>query len=389
GFNREQAIWYHHEVADMLLLSGLAAQAQGADFSDAYWRRLEAMLEVIASFMDVGGNLPMVGDSDDAMMLRLSHEPDFCAYRSLLATGAVLFGRPDFARKAGRLDQKSRWLLSVRPEFCDQPRALDARFDALLARKGGSLPVRQSFPDAGYYLLGGGVEGPEEVCVLADAGPLGYLSIAAHGHADALALWLSVRGQELLVDPGTYAYHTHKMWRDYFRGTSAHNTVRVDGEDQSVSGGNFMWLRHANARCVVWEPGQEQDRWQGEHDGYCRLNDPVVHRREVLLNKVARKLLVRDCLECRAEHQVERFWHFAEDCQVLEQGIEVVVQKRDLMLRIRSRGTATMSVDVVRGREDPPLGWVSRRFDVKVPASTLVISDTITGTTMLETDITW
>lgn len=389
GFNREQAIWYHHEVMDMLLLSGLAAQAHGEDFSDVYWRRVEAMLEVIASFLDIAGNLPMIGDSDDATMIRLSYEPGFCVYRSLLATGAVRFGRADFARKAGRLDQKSRWLLSARPEFFDHPQALDARFDALVARQGGSLPVRQSFPDAGYYLLGGDFEGPSEIRLLADAGSLGYLSIAAHGHADALALWLSVMGQELLVDPGTYAYHTHKKWRDYFRGTAAHNTVRVDGTDQAVSGGNFMWLRHANARCVVWELGQEQDRWQGEHDGYRRLKDPVIHRREVLLDKVARKLLVRDCLECRAEHRVERFWHLAEDCQILEREVEVVARKRDVTLRIRSRGTAAMTIEVVRGREDPPLGWVSRRFDVKVPTSTLVISDTITGATTLETEITW
>lgn len=388
GFNREQAIWYHHEVADMLLLSGLAVQANGDDFSQAYWRRLEAMLEVIASLMDVSGNLPMVGDSDDAMMVRLSHDPGFCPYRSLLATGAVLFGRADLARKAGTLDDKTRWLLSGRPEFFGEPTALDARFEALVAQ-GGTFPFRRVFPDAGYCLLGGDFQSPREVRLLADAGPLGYLSIAAHGHADALALWLSVGGQELLVDPGTYAYHTQKAWRDYFRGTSAHNTVRVDGMDQSLSGGNFMWLHHAKARCVVWEPGEKQDRWVGEHDGYRRLKDPVTHRREVILDRDAGKLLVRDRLECRAHHRVERFWHLAEDCVVFQQGREVMLQKGNVMLGIRPQGTMATIIEVVTGREDPPLGWVSRRFDVKVPASTLVISDDITGTITLETEITW
>ena len=43
---------------------------------------------------------------------------------------------------------------------------------------------------------------------MADAGPLGYQTIAAHGHADALSFTLSVGGMEFLVDPGTYAYHT-------------------------------------------------------------------------------------------------------------------------------------------------------------------------------------
>ena len=70
---------------------------------------------------------------------------------------------------------------------------------------------------------------PREIRVVADAGPLGYRSIAAHGHADALSFSLSAAGLEFLIDPGTYAYHTQERWRNYFRGTSAHNTVRLDG----------------------------------------------------------------------------------------------------------------------------------------------------------------
>ena len=80
-----------------------------------------------------------------------------------------------------------------------------------------------------------------------DAGPLGFLSIAAHGHADCLSLLLSVSGKELLVDPGTYCYHTEREWRDYFRSTAAHNTVRVDGVDQSQIAGAFLWAEKAEA----------------------------------------------------------------------------------------------------------------------------------------------
>jgi hypothetical protein len=69
------------------------------------------MLEFIAAVMDAGGHVPMIGDADDAVMVRFSREPEFCPYRSLLATGAVLFGRNDFRTQAGRFDDKSRWLL--------------------------------------------------------------------------------------------------------------------------------------------------------------------------------------------------------------------------------------------------------------------------------------
>src|SRR6185503_16237381 len=123
--------------------------------------------------------------------------------------GAVLFGRSEFKAKAGALDDKTRWLLG--------PRADEdfAAIDAATAK----LPVRRTFPEGGMYVLGSGFETPEEIRIVADAGPLGYREIAAHGHADALSFTLSVGGDEFLVDPGTFTYHTQPEWRAYFRGT--------------------------------------------------------------------------------------------------------------------------------------------------------------------------
>jgi hypothetical protein len=198
------------------------------------------MLDFLASIMDAGGNVPMFGDADDGYAVRLSPAEDFCPYRSLLATGAVLFKRGDFKKKAGALDDKTRWLL---PESESVFRELNTERTR--------LPPRQAFADGGYYVMGCDFCTPAEIRLVADAGPLGYRSIAAHGHADALSFTLSVGGREFFVDPGTYAYHTQPAWREYFRGTAAHNTVRVDGENQSVSGGNFMWIhrRGLAARC--------------------------------------------------------------------------------------------------------------------------------------------
>ena len=82
--------------------------------------------------------------------------------------------------------------------------------------------------------------GPGTNTWIVDAGPVGYRSIVSHGHADALAFTLSIGGLEFLIDPGTYAYHTQGPWRQYFRGTAAHSTLRVDGKDQSQFGGNFI-----------------------------------------------------------------------------------------------------------------------------------------------------
>ena len=189
----------------------------------------------------------------------------------MLATAAILFQSGDFKRKAGALDDKTRWLLGAEADTLFQAQS------AATTR----LPIRQAFPEGGYYILGCDFETENEIRLIADAGPVGYLSIAAHGHADALAFTLSVGGMEFLIDPGTYAYHTQSRWRWYFRGTIAHNTVCVDGKDQSQSGGNFMWMKKARAGCSLWSSTAESDVFAGWHDGYTRLADPVTHRRRI------------------------------------------------------------------------------------------------------------
>lgn len=360
GSNREQAFWYQHEVADMMLLSLLFGRANRVGFSGRFAQRLESMLEFIAAVMDAGGHVPMIGDADDAVMVRFSREPAFCPYRSLLATGAVLFTRSDFKVKAGRFDAKSHWLLGD---------AAAEGFDAL--EIAAAERSRRAFPVGGYYVLGQDFGTPREVKAVADAGPLGYLSIAAHGHADALAFTLSVGGHEILIDPGTYAYHCQKRWRDYFRGTSAHNTVRVDGEEQSVPGGNFLWLSHARARRERFETGADRDVFEGVHDGYLRLDDPVLHRRRIEFDKRNMRIQVSDMLQCAGEHSVELHWHLAESCvaRVSGHGVEVVCGR--LRLRIECPPELNPPLVVV-GRDSPPLGWISRRLDEKIPSPTIV-----------------
>ncbi len=373
GVNREQAVWYQHEVADMMLLCGLFGRANGCSFSPGYWSRVESMLEFFCAIMDCGGHMPMLGDADGALIVRFAPQENFNPYRSLLATGGALFARADFTAKAGSLDDKTLWLLG--------PAATQGAADAPPASV-VHTPPRRRFPDGGCCVLGCNFGTEREIRVVADAGPLGYLSIAAHGHADALSFTLAAGGRELLIDPGTYAFHTQQRWRDYFRGTSAHNTLCVDGVDQSTSGGNFMWLRHAQARLISFESNDEQDLFEGEHDGYTRLADPVTHRRQITLHKQDSTLVVTDHLTANGTHQIELFWHFAEGCDVAVHGVNVVVRNGSVQLALTMADTRWLP-QLVRGQMQPPLGWVSRRFDERHACPTVVWRGSIGASTQL------
>ena len=375
GVNREQAVAYQQFEIDLLLAALLAAKADGASFSEQVLARLERMLEYFAAIMDAGGNVPRFGDSDDGFVARLSQEPGFCAYRSLLATGAALFGRSDFLAKAGGCDDKTKWLLGERA--------------ASLLRETvpAPSPPRTEFASGGYYVLGSDFGTESEIRLVADAGPLGYGNLAAHGHADALSFTLSVGGREFFVDPGTYTYRYDTPWRAYFRGTSAHNTVRVDGLDQSLQGGNFMWLRKAHAECRHWHSSAARDEFEGVHDGYKRLADPVVHRRQIALDKAARRIVIDDILEMSGAHDVELYFHCSPRCRVecTPRGYAVQQDGRTVVLQLPQ--TAGADVRVCRGDMDPICGWTSPRFDVLHPSPTVVWSARLAGSAVLRTII--
>lgn len=384
GGNREQAFAYQQFVLDFLLIAGLAARAAHEDFPPVYWERIERMMEFIASMMDCAGNVPMVGDADDGYVVQLApvsrgsgaNSPLNRSYRSLLTTGAALFERADFARKVEALDDKTRWLLS--------PERL-ASFERLAGSAGPTI-ARREFPQSGYYILGSGFDGPDEVRMVVDAGPLGYLSIAAHGHADALSIVLNVGGEEVLVDPGTYSYHTEPEWRRYFRSTRAHNTVLVDDTDQSTQGGNFMWSRHAIARCLHFGEHGTVQRFLGEHDGYCRLPEPVEHQREILYDAAQRVFTITDILEGEGTHETLHHWHFAEHLDPLVGDEEILVHTARHTIRIVPE-QVPLQVECHRAGGPAQGGWVSRRFGHKEPATTVAWRSTARGRTMFRTYI--
>ncbi|WP_322401472.1 alginate lyase family protein [Massilia luteola] len=353
GVNREQAFAYHVFSSEFLFVAGLVGQACDHPFSRAYWASLQRALRFLRSVRDVGGNVPMVGDADDGIVFRLD-APGADRADQLLALGDAVL------RRMAPAHPGVRWLLHALPG--KRPEADPHESDTGWA-----------FPDGGYLLFGSHFGERDEIKGMVDCGPLGYLGIAAHGHADALALTLSVGGEACLVDPGTYSYWQEHKWRDYFRGTSAHNTVRIDGLDQSVSGGRFMWLKKARAAIERMPQSPHEFDFRGSHDGYERLADPVRHMRSVRYDGASATLTVRDEIAAKKHHQVELFWHFAPGLDVRLNSAGLHVRGKRFALQMHAHG-ADLKLELVHGNENPPLGWYSRCYEHRQPCDVLKIS---------------
>ena len=354
GVGAEQSPTYAAFTAEMLLLARQVGSAFDCPLTPQVDERLAAFASQIAWLADAQGIVPHIGDDDGGRVItsNLDVEQAYPASVARAITGAL-------------------HLSPVVPRSADAPELRHAIF-------GGSQEIVAppcgvaSFEAGGYTIVRERRAG-RRVRLTFDHGALGYLSIAAHGHADANAITLSLDDREILVDPGTYLYHAGGAWRDWFRGTRAHNTLAVADADQSLIAGAFNWSHKATARLLTKRDGAD---WffEASHDGYSRRFG-VDHCRSV--ESTPTGLVICDRLSsARYRGVVTSALQFAPDVQVtLESGAITVRHADDFVLRIIFSEPGDLRLATGKDRVDG--GWISPAFGRLVPATRLVWRGTI------------
>lgn len=375
GVHMERSVAYHRFFLDhYYLVSGLFA-ANGRSLPAEVLSKMERMTNFLMDILFPNGSAPAFGDGDDArgLWLRADCPSD---YRALLALGADLFKRGDFKAAAGGLPEEVLWLLGTEGV---------TRFQELTLRQPDHGSI--AYPAGGYYVMRGGWGAADPVLVF-DCGPLGH-GPAGHGHADALSFQLFAGGFPFLVDSGTFSYNLDYSWRDAFRSTKAHNTVVVDGQDQSIPGDRMSWKSMATARCHRWLSTRWFDLVDGEHDGYLRLPDPVMHRRIVVFFKPD-TWWIRDQLDGKGRHNLKFFLHLRPDCSIEEEEKEAGIILRSpegvgLNTWILEGAHETTSPEILIGGSEERVAWFSPIYGVRVPARTLRVRREFLGQVALHT----
>jgi uncharacterized heparinase superfamily protein len=140
------------------------------------------------------------------------------------------------------------------------------------------LPELTVLPDSGFVRM---QRGP--AVVIADVGPVGPDYLPGHAHADTLSFELSLHGRRLIVNSGTSEYGVSAE-RLRQRGTAAHSTVSVDGQDSSEVWGGFRVARRARTSGLFARTAEGRIEVGCSHDGYRRLPGRPVHARRWILD---------------------------------------------------------------------------------------------------------
>ena len=342
GVYFEQALHYHVYALDFFLHARLLARCNQISVPAEFDETVGRMLEVVQALAQAGPPEGF-GDDDGGRLFnpgrnRSEHMVD------PLALGVVLYDRNDLA--AADLTEESIWLFGDRAVTC-------------LSHAPDKTPevCSRAFSAGGLFVMGGNAPAPYQLVV--DAGPQGT-GRSGHGHADALSVRLTANGHRFLVDSGSGAYLGPDLSvRNYFRGTAAHNTVRIDNSDQAVPRDAFSWTEIPTVTMEQWVRGSTCSFFSASHNGYKRLSEPAIHHRTIL-SVGGGIYLLRDLIVGSGRHAIEVHWHFAPEVQVAsaEDSFTATVGESKSCLHLLFAADAVWTHEARSGKHSPAYGRI-------------------------------
>ncbi len=354
GVNIEASTQYHRLVLEIFFTASCLLEAAGRPVSEAYRLKLSAMLDYVHGYVPDGGPVPVIGDADDGRVLTFS-EISFTSHKYLLAIGAAAFGRGDWKERAGGFWEDALWLMG--------PGGRDT-FEAL-----EPMPAHETrcFAESGYYVL----RTPRHYLFVV-AAPAGFRGLGGHGHNDCLSFEWHVDDKPMLTDSGLFVYTASPEWRELFRSTGYHNTIRIDGYELNRP----LELPTLSFLGNDAEPTETRYRREGEkeyvesgHRRYHRLADPVTVYRSFEVDRLRPVLRLQDRIQGGDSHLVECFFHAAPGAEGVRDG--------ERALEFRWNDGATARIEQIAGpgshfslRE----GWYAPSYGVKVARPVLVAS---------------
>jgi hypothetical protein len=370
GINKEEAAEYIQFITDFFLVCFIIGEKTNKAFSEQYKQQLYKILCYIYNFLDCNGNFPKYGDEDDGKCFIIDSDEKFNNFKSLLTSGAILFNDPVLKSKSNGFDQKNNFL------FGDRGKLVYESIDNI-----SIIESSKFYREEGHFICRK-KENDKEIYLHFDAAPLGFLSIAAHGHADALSFILHVDGQPVFIDSGTYTYHTEPEWRSYFIGTLAHNTIRINQKDQSVSVGPTLWVKHYKTSIIELELSDRIDRIKATHNGYNK--EDTQHIREIVFDKPKNEFQIEDTIAIRKNRKilVEIPFHIHPEAVITQVSPNSYLVSKNLVRKIEFYVDEKLDPVVIKGQMKPQiLGWYSDSFMKKEATNVIYCKTQIECTT--------
>jgi hypothetical protein len=110
---------------------------------------------------------------------------------------------------------------------------------------------------------------------------------------------------------------------------------------------------------------------EGHHDGYRFLG--IGHRRRIAFTPTENRFDIVDALEGGGRHRIAIRFHLAPDLEVSRPDPEGewVVRRENHVRFLKIAVDKRWRWEIVKGSEDPKMGWFSPRFGTRLPSPVL------------------
>ncbi|MES2703159.1 MAG: alginate lyase family protein [Bacteroidota bacterium] len=277
---------YHRIVVQLLTWGVILAEANGESFGKAvYDRALKSVQFLRTCMVEETGWLPNYGANDGALFFKLSNN-HYRDYRPQLQALATALGMG----------------LGIDEDCEDQAWYGPTRREAT----GNWSPANGMhwFAKGGYYII-------------REPHTLTFIKCGSYkdrpSHADNLHIDIWYRGENILLDAGSYKYNTDADTMRYFSGTASHNTVMLDDKDQMLKGGRFIWYYWTQSEAARLTDEGDKFVFNGAVNAFAYISKGILHKRSIIKKKGVPVWEIRDeVTNAPAPSVIRQLWHLPE-----------------------------------------------------------------------------
>ncbi|NQX86552.1 MAG: alginate lyase family protein [Flavobacteriaceae bacterium] len=357
GVNMELCTHYHAEVADHFLNAIVFIKNSNLEVPDSIETHFSKMSQFI-SHVTYNGNKTIYGDYDEGFLIYPYHDQSFNIYKSLEQSFHHAFDSNIISQ-------------TTKPSFDYRNYLIFG--DAFKAHEQKEFIKDMVFVNSGYAFF---YDHETKTKVSFDFGELGDQLSAAHGHSDMLHFTLENKGIPILIDAGTYQYHTkYNDWRSYFRSIAAHNTISINGLDHAKQNSRMSWLGCPKITLEDVSIKDSFSKIKASHEAFKAQN--IRHTRTISFDKVSKIIEIEDQLitinKNNKPYTFEFFLNFDAMLEIKHVEDSLFIEYDTVKLRMKNKWFSNGKL--LMANNDSFNGWHSLKFDQKHPSKYFILSN--------------
>jgi hypothetical protein len=304
GVNFEKSIPYHRLVLELFFVSFLAMKRDNLMLKPETLKTFKNAAKFCLHVTKPNLQLPIIGDNDSASIFQ--NDLDTLNNHSNLLQLLSCFLKDNGLNISDKIYSSTKEFFNV--QDITNPVEENLSFQLNYFKNSGFISAKNN---SNYFIT--------------NFGEIGMKGKGGHSHNDLFSFELMLNNQDIIVDPGCYTYTGNLNIKREMKSSFYHNGLVVNNEEIAPQIGEWGISNIAKPKDVVCKTKEDTFLISGSHNGYARLENPVKHKRNIIIAKDFSTFLCEDILYTNANCSTLRHLYFKPETQLIINNKKVMV----------------------------------------------------------------